>query len=184
MNRILVLLGALALLAFASPLSAFSAGNGSVSARVLAGLAPCITITSPPTAAGVDFGNLPFSPQSSSAFVEGSGTPDISVSSCATASETLFASGTAATDPSLPNTTWNLTTAMPAQCSANFINTYRLGLRTGTTDQFLTTANQTVTALAASASVTRTPRITMPCAGSSGNGATMTMTYNFTTTVP
>ena len=183
MNRILVLLGTLSLLAIVAPLSAFSAGNGTVSAHVLAGISPCITISSPASGGAVDFGNLAFSPQASTQFSEGSGSPDITVASCATPTQTLLASGTDATINTLP--AWTLATQLSV-CTAASINTYRLGLRTGTTDLFLTTNNQTVATLpqAPAGMVTRTPRITMPCAGSSGSGQTETMTYNFTATIP
>jgi hypothetical protein len=97
--------------------------------------------------------------------------------------QTLLASGTEATINTLP--AWTLTTQL-GSCTAATINTYRLGLRSGSTDLFLTTNNQTVATLAQApaGTVTRTPRITMPCAGSVGNGLTASMTYNFTATIP
>jgi hypothetical protein len=165
-----------------APLSARAADTGSVGARVVAGVAPCITINSPSNNALVDFGSLPFSATPGSSQAPGS--PDITIANCATASESLLASGTNAT---AANATWTLSAGLPNQCSNN-LNVYRLALRDANqADLFLTTNNQTVGTLGTAipgSTITRTPRITMPCSGSGGNGQTMSMSYNFTATIP
>lgn len=164
----------------ASP--ALSVDNGAVGARVVAGVSPCITITSPSNNAPVDFGNLPFSATPGSS--QGAGSPDITITNCATASESLLASGTNATGT---NGTWTLSASLSNQCG-NSPNLYRLALRDANqVDLFLTTNSQTVGTLGTSApssTLTRTPRITMPCTGSTGNGQAFSMSYNFTATIP
>jgi hypothetical protein len=173
-----------------SPLVAFSADNGTVPASVLAGISPCITITSPSPAVGsVNFGNLPFSPQGSVNFSEGSGTPDITVASCASSGQTLLARGSHAVGTTDPNTVWTLAASIVPigqTCGPTApLNVYRLGLGTAGLNEYLTTNNAAIGSLAGSASTfTRTPLITMPCAGSSGNGDSMTMAFTFTATLP
>jgi hypothetical protein len=184
MSRRLITTACIAAALFAGMLAvaatpASTANTGTVNAVVLVGVSPCITISSPPSGSAVDYGNLAFS--TTGGLSEASGTPDITVASCANASETVFASGTNATGT---NASWTLTTNLaPNQCG-NALNQYRLGLRVNANDLFLTTTNQPLGALAANGSLTRTPRITMPCSGSGGNGQTMNMSFNFIATIP
>jgi hypothetical protein len=161
------------------PLSALSADTGTVNAQVVAGATACITVTSPTNGASVSFGSLAFSATPGSS--QGSGSPDITVANCSTGSESVLASGTNATGAS---STWALVGALANQCG-NSLNQYRLGVRdANNTDLFLTAQNQTLGSVAANGALTRIPRITMPCTGSSGNGQTMSMSFNFTATVP
>lgn len=183
--RRLVLLGAVGALGALSPLAAFSADSGTVNAQVQAGINACILISSPASGGSVDFGNLAFSTQLN--LSEGNGTPDITVTSCAATGQTLLASGTNATGTTA---NWLLVTQIGGAtgCASGEVDTYRLALReeqAGGVDTFLTLNNQTVGSLTGPMqSITRTPRITMPCTGSSGNGQLMTMAYNFLATVP
>ena len=179
-TRRLVLLGAVVgVAAVLAPFSAFSADTGTVNAQVVVGVAPCILISSPPSGGTVSFGSLAFSTTATP--VEASGVPDISVATCAPQSETLLASGTNATGA---GNSWTLQSS-PLNCLTS-TNAYRLALRNSLQqDFFLTTQNQGLFVLSTPGQVTtHTPRITMPCTGSSGNGATMTMSYNFTATIP
>jgi hypothetical protein len=166
-----------------SPLTAFGADSGTVGAQVVAGVSPCITISSPANQP-VDFGSLAFSTSPGSS--QGPGAPNISVASCANASQLVYASGTNAMSPT--NAIWTLVSALPNSCT-NAPNQYRLALRDANlnTDFYLTTTNQQLTPstapLAGNATLTRTPRIVMPCTGSAGAGLTMSMSFNFTATL-
>jgi hypothetical protein len=168
----------LAAAAALAPLAAQGASSGAVTAQVVAGGSPCITISSPSNLP-VDFGSLAFSATPGAS--QGTGNPDITVASCATSSESLLASGTNATSG---NVTWTLAGTLANTCQ-NALNQYRLALRDqNQADLFLTTTNQSAGTLAANGTLTRTPRITMPCTGSVGGGLTMTMSFNFVATVP
>jgi len=166
-----------------SALPAFSADNGTVNASVVAGAAPCITISSPPNGSPVNFGTLPFSTGNTPART--SGTPDITATNCGTSSETFLAKGTNATGSGPTPATWSLESLPLANCSAT-LNTYNLMLLgPNNTDTFLDDlANASLGSVLANSGLTRTPRIVMPCSGSNGSSQTMTMSFVFTATIP
>ena len=159
----------------ASAMPVLAADNGTVNARVVAGGAACLTVSS-----DVDFGTAQFQPVGSGSVVAGA--PSIIVTSCATANQAILARGTDATGT---QATWNLTTTTICSAILAQPNQYNLGLRLqGSTDTFLSTTNASISSsLGAGASLTRTPVMRMPCTGSNGTGQTMTMSYVFTATL-
>jgi hypothetical protein len=168
-----------AALAVGAPaLPVFAADNGTVSAQVIAGGTACLTVPS-----SVDFGTAAFLAAGTQTVTTGS--PNIAVSSCSTATETVLARGT---DATAPGVVWTLTTTAPCPLAAPTTNQYNLGLRpiggTGTTDVFLSGTNGSLGTVAANTTLTRIPIMRMPCTGSAGAGQTMSMSYVFTATVP
>ena len=165
-----VLAGSVALLAFgASAVPVFGAGNGSVNAQVTAAAAaaPCITVPS----ATVDFGTQPFNAAGNTNAAQAA---SIMVTSCGTAGQNLLARGTDATGT---GASWTLTTA--AMCPATpVLDQYNLGLSPG--GSLATTDSVVRLMMGPGEPVTFSPTITMPCAGSSGAGQTMSMSYVFT----
>ena len=129
--------------------------------------------------AAVDFGTLQFSlPNSTGALA---GAPNMVVTNCSSASETILAHGTDATAAGAPRT---LTTV--AQCGVSGTpNQYNLGLRLPSGgDTFLSTSNLSLGSIPPAQGLTRTPLLRMPCTGSGGAGQAMNMSYVFTATIP
>lgn len=133
------------------------------------------TVTVPASAAclelsttAVDFGTLPLGS------VDGPATPDITVTNCSGASETIYASGTDATGPGGAH--WSLTDA-DASCAALTLglDAYRLRLADGGVPVELSTSNKSLGSLGAGLEATDTARIDLACPGSTGAGTTMTL---------
>ena len=160
----------------ASSVPVFAADNGTVNAQVIANGAACLTVSS-----NVDFGTAPFLAAGTTTVTVGA--PNIAVTSCSTATETVLARGT---DASATGVAWTLITAAPCPIAAPTTNQYNLGLRVGgnTPDAFLSGTNASLGTVAANATLSRTPIMRMPCTGSAGSGQTMSMSYVFIATVP
>jgi hypothetical protein len=163
-----------------SALPTLGANNGTVNATVTAGAA-CITLsqTTP-----VNFGTLEFS---TAAGNSASGQLAGTITNCATASESILARGTNATNPT---TTWNLVDATglatpvnPCALASPNTNEYFQDTFTGALSTvFLTTTDKALASLAAGASPLLTVGVVMPCTGSSGAGQTLNFSYIYTAT--
>jgi hypothetical protein len=170
-----------------SALPAFSQATGTVNAHVIAGAAaaPCITITSPASGGTVDFGSRPFN--TSNPTVSWPGATDITVANCGTSPETFLARGTNAAAGAAQ---WSLQST-PVDCNG-VLNVYNLMLRGPATDDptvirdvlLDSVSNEALAfSVAPNGSLTRSPRIVLPCSGSSGAGLQMSMSYLFTATL-
>lgn len=140
------------------------------------------TVTVPASAAclelsttAIDFGTLPLGS------VDAPATPDITVTNCSGANETIYASGTNATGPG--GAAWTLTDAAATCADLSLgLDTFRLRLagEFGTVD--LSTANKALDLLGPALGSTHTARIDLACPGSTGAGTTMTLQIIFLAT--
>jgi hypothetical protein len=168
-----------ALVAVAGALAAFgdvgwAADNGTVSADVtVAAAAACIQLSG----TTVSFGTLPLGA------VSQPGTPDVTITNCATTSGTLLVNGT---DATAPNALWALdgsqlacNTAMPLG-----VDRYHLDLVSAQlpSPRRLSTLPQNVLTLAANQGFSHSLSISTACPGSSGAGQTMSMQVTYTAT--
>jgi uncharacterized repeat protein (TIGR01451 family) len=134
----------------------------------------CITVS--PTAT-LDFGTHMLSKPG--APVTAAGSPDITVTNCGSAPETIVAHGSDATGPTA---TWSLDDASANPCSAG-TNVYGLSLADPAdatpAPLRLSTTSKEIATLGAGETLTRGATITMACAGSSGAGETLTTEVTF-----
>jgi hypothetical protein len=130
---------------------------------------PCILVE-PKT--DVDFGTATFS--TGSGPMTKTGSPDLTVTSCADAAETVSVRAGNATGGSAP---WSLDDSVANPCAAG-VDIFALALG----DLRLSATDKTWASLAAGASKSVVATLTMPCTGSSGVGETMTSHVVFTAT--
>jgi hypothetical protein len=173
-KRAVSLVGIAAIAFAATALPAFGADSGTVAATVTAE-STCITVTP----ANAPLGTLPFSAagRTSSASI----TPTIA--SCTSASQKLFARGTAATGT---GATWHLSSA---DVCMGTLNRYRVnpvsGFSTGS-GMFippLSVSDQRVADLGANQTLVGLLHVEMPCTGSDGAGTEMSFSIIFTATL-
>jgi hypothetical protein len=175
MRRAFVGCGIAAVLAFgASAVPVFGADNGTVNAQVTVTAAPAACITLSKTE--IDFSTLSFNAAGSQQFWQALGGP-LTVTSCATSTQTLLARGT---DAAGTGASWTLTTT--AVCAATpVLDEYNLGLTTESASQvYLSKTDASLVSMTAGAATDYWPAIRMPCVGSSGAGQAMSMQYVFT----
>jgi CSLREA domain-containing protein len=153
--------------------SSATVGDGRAVATIIdddqpASSGPCIVVE---PAHGVDFGTAPLSRPGAGNEVTLAGTPDVTVRSCTDTAEQISVHGT---DAQGGSTSWRLsdTSANPCAGGTNVFGLALDGLPLGTTDQVWDS-------LAAGASKTATPHLTMPCSQSDSDG-TMTARIVFT----
>ncbi|MCI0346723.1 MAG: hypothetical protein L0221_14970 [Chloroflexi bacterium] len=140
------------------------------------------TVTVPASAAclelsttAIDFGTLPLGS------VDGPATPDITVTNCSGANETIYASGTGATGPG--GAAWALTDAAATCADLSLgLDNYRLRLAGEFATVDLSTANKALDLLGPALGSTHTARIDLACPGSTGAGTTMTLQIMFLAT--
>jgi hypothetical protein len=179
-RRVWMLVALMAATALAgSAVPALSAGNGSVAGTVQAAVppAPCITLSG----TTVDFGTLSFSDPAAASTPITSATPGIRVTSCSTASQTVFGAASDATMPS--GGRWDAGNAFSNTCAIG-LNTYEAlwGTPVGGGQLYNPNADGTFAPqpgfpLAAGAAGDVTYRMKMPCRGSVGAGETASMTF-------
>jgi hypothetical protein len=146
--------------------------SGVVSAQVsVAAAAACLQLST----GSVDFGTLPLEAADQAA------TPNVTITNCSTAGETLLASGTNATGA---GASWNLVDNAATCASALGTNNYHLSVESPpqVPQTQLATTNKTIQTLTAAQAVAHTIRIDTACPGSSGAGLTMTMSINYLVT--
>lgn len=142
--------------------------------------APCVLLD----AASIDFGTLPFSTEAQ--LSEGSG--GVTVSSCSTGSQAIYANGTDATGDAVPAAQWALSAAGGNPCAGG-VNQYGVSLGTdgsgGMPASFqLSTLSSSWIVMQAGANVASMVAYQMPCTGSDGAGQTMSSLVTFLATVP
>ncbi len=184
------------LIAFAaSAVPVYGAGKGTVTATVTAqAAAACITVSG-----DVTFGTRSFTPVGTVPEPHQGSNP-IVITHCGTASQSIFGRGTdaqndGASGPVMPpdpsgTVVWVLTgdpvCPTPVEGGAPSGDRYNLGLSTiaGNVPTFvaLTKSDLQLTTLAAGSTFTREAGLVMPCAGSVGDGYTLSMSYIFTAT--
>lgn len=140
--------------------------------------APCVLLD----ATSVDFGTLPFSTEA--ALSEGSA--DVSVTSCSSGSQALYANGTDATGGA--GALWSLDATGGNPCGIG-VNQYGVSLGTdgsgGMPATFqLSTLSSSWIVMVAEANVASSIGYQMPCVGSDGAGQTMSSQVTFLATTP
>lgn len=142
--------------------------------------APCVLLD----ATSIDFGTLPFSTEA--ALSEGSA--PVTVSSCSTGSQALYANGTDATGSGASPAHWTLSAAGGNPCVVG-VNQYGVALGTdgsgGMPAAFqLSTLSSSWIVMGAGANVASSVDYQMPCVGSDGAGQTMSSQVTFLATTP
>jgi hypothetical protein len=140
--------------------------------------APCVLLD----ATSIDFGTLPFSTEAALS----QSSADVTVTSCSTGSQALYANGTDATGTS--GALWSLSSVGGNPCGIG-VNAYGVSLGTdgsgGMPAAFqLSTLASSWIVQQAEASVASSVDYQMPCVGSDGAGQTMTSQVSFLATVP
>ena len=145
--------------------------SGTVNADVtVAAAAACLELSD----TSISFGTLGFGAEDQPA------SPTVTLTNCATTTETLLASATDATGSSA---TWSLVGS--GTCAdALGIDNYRLNLQSQELPGPVSLANlgKSVQTLAAGAATAHTAHIFTPCPGSSGDGETLTFQINYLAT--
>jgi hypothetical protein len=154
---------------------AFSQSSGTVPATVTVA-SPCVTV--PSTA--IDYGTQGFA--STGTGERTSTGAAFQVTNCGLSQEFISVAGQ---DMTGGTATWTLGNNSQTTCFQDggttlTLNRYKHEVADGTTPYLLTTTNQSLGVLSASASKTLTPKLYMPCSGSDGDGATMITAITFT----
>lgn len=160
--------------------SAWADSSGAVTGTLTAPGGACIKLDS----TAVNFGAAPgFSTPSKATLVQGS--PNTTVSNCATSTVHILARGSDATASTPSVVTWTLTGSATNPCAVG-TNRYGYDLAGAVAgkkfDKPLMAADQQLLDIAGNGSQLMSHVVTMPCVGSSGGGQTFTMSVLFTAT--
>jgi hypothetical protein len=174
---------AIAATVVASAVPAFTAtpaDSGSVVGTVTAlGGGACLQLSS----TAVSFGTLPFSTRTQVS--SGQGNPTPTFQNCGNLNESISIAGS---DASGPNTSWSLTNQAGNPCikadGSTQINVYGLSFDAAPVGHVQITKTPTaISTYAAGTTTSLALQLLMPCAGSSGDGQTVSFSVNLTAAV-
>ncbi|HJP72456.1 MAG TPA: lamin tail domain-containing protein [Candidatus Limnocylindria bacterium] len=147
-------------------------GGGTVQADVtMAAAAACLELSD----TSISFGTLGFGAEDQPA------APSVTLTNCATSSETLLAS---ATDAVGSTATWSLVDSTETCADTLGLDNYRLGLHSQELPAPVSLSNlgKPIQTLSSGAATAHTAHIFTPCPGSSGDGQTLTFQINYLAT--